>query len=97
MLLKMDNTSGRKTLHILHNFMQGPVVNTLFQEKKKHHNQKDGSKGTPKLGPYWELQPVTCIVSMELDQNLVFEQRQFSLLSQNFSWIKYVCDEFEQQ
>ena len=27
-------------------------VNTLFQEKKKHHSQKDGPKGTPKLGPY---------------------------------------------
>ena len=25
-------------------------MNTLFQEKKKHHNQKDGSKGTPKIG-----------------------------------------------
>ena len=24
---------------------------------KKHHNQKDGSKGTLKLGPYWKLQP----------------------------------------
>ena len=33
-------------------FMQWPVVNTLFQEKKKHHNQKDGSKGTQRLGPY---------------------------------------------
>ena len=44
MLLKSDNTSGRKTLQISHNFMQWPVVNTLFQEKKKHHNPKDGSK-----------------------------------------------------
>ena len=26
----------------------------------------------------------------------VFERRQFSLLGQNFSWIKQVCDEFEQ-
>ena len=38
--------------------MQWPVVNTLFQEKSQHHNQKDGFKGTPKLGPYWKLQPV---------------------------------------
>ena len=48
------------------NFMQWPVVNTLFQEKKKHHNQKDGSKGTPKLGPYWKLQLVACMVNTEL-------------------------------
>ena len=38
---------------------------TLFQEKNQHHNQKDGSKETPKLGPYWKLQPVTCTVNME--------------------------------
>ena len=42
-LLKLDNTSWRKTLQNFHNFMQWPVVNTLFQEKKEHHNQKDGS------------------------------------------------------
>ena len=38
----------------------------ILQEKKKHHNQKDGSKGTPKLDPYWKLQPVICTVNMEL-------------------------------
>ena len=38
-----------------HSFMQWSVVNTLFQEKKEHHNQKDGSKGTPRLDPYWKL------------------------------------------
>ena len=35
MFLKLDNTSGRMTLQISHNFMQWLVVNTLFQEKKK--------------------------------------------------------------
>ena len=34
LLLKLDNTSGRKTLQIFHTFMQWPVVNKLFQEKK---------------------------------------------------------------
>ena len=38
----------------------------LSQEKTKHHNRKDGSKETPKLGPYWMLQPVICTVNMEL-------------------------------
>ena len=38
--------------------MQWPVVNTLCQDTKKHHNQKDGSKGTPKFDPYWKLQSV---------------------------------------
>ena len=27
---------------------------------------KDGSKGTPRLGPYWKLRPVTCMVNMDL-------------------------------
>ena len=38
--------------------MQWPVVNTLCQDTKKHDNQKDGSKGTPKFDPYWKLQSV---------------------------------------
>ena len=44
---------------------QWRVVSTLCQEKKKHHNQKDGSKGTQILAPYWKLQPVACKVDME--------------------------------
>ena len=35
-------------------------------------------QGTPKLGPYWKLQPVICTVNMEL------KQRQHSLLGQDF-------------
>ena len=56
--------------------------------------RKDGSKGTPKLGPYWKLLPVN--LHGKQIRNLVFEQRQYSLLGQNFSWIKQVCDEFQQ-
>ena len=58
MLLRLDNTSWRKTLQIFHNFMQWHVVNTLFQEMKSHHHQKDGSKGTPKIRPVLEV--TTC-------------------------------------
>ena len=29
-------------------------------------NQKVGSKGTPRLDPYWKLQPVACTANMEL-------------------------------
>ena len=69
-LLRMDNTLGQKTLQISHNFMQWLVVNTLFQERKKRHNRKDGSEGTPRLGPYWKLQPVAYKVNMELRSEL---------------------------
>ena len=58
-------------------------MNSLFQEKKKHHNQNDGSKGTQKLVPYWKLQPVTCRVSMEL-------KSEFGLLNRDntHSWVR---------
>ena len=35
------------------------------QQKNKRHNQKDGSKGTQRLGRFW-LQPIACMVSVEL-------------------------------
>ena len=50
--------------------IQWPFVNTLFQEKIQHHNRKAGSKETPKLGPYWKVQPVICTVNMELRSEL---------------------------
>ena len=71
-----------------HNSVQRLVVSTLCQETKNHRDQKVGSKETPKLGPYWKLQPVICTVNMELRSEWVFEQKQQSLLGQNFSWIK---------
>ena len=59
MLLKSDSISRRKTLQNSHNSqMQWPVVSTPCQETKEHRNQKVGSEGTPKLDPYWKLQPV---------------------------------------
>ena len=50
----------------VHNFMQLHVVNILFQVKKENHNQKNGPKRTQRLGPYWKLQSVICMESMEL-------------------------------
>ena len=38
-------------------------MSTLCQETKIHLNRKVGSEGTPKLGPYWKLQPVACKVN----------------------------------
>ena len=61
--LKSDSISWRKTMG--NKFMERLVVNTLFQEVTDHHNQKDGSKGTPKLGPCWKSQSVICCVSTE--------------------------------
>ena len=55
---------------ILHTFMQWHVVQTLFQEMKSHLNQKGGSMGTPKLGPYWKLQHVICLLKNELRTEL---------------------------
>ena len=38
---------------------------TLPREEEASQ-RKDGSKGTPKLSPYWKLQLVVCMVSSEL-------------------------------
>ena len=59
-----------KTLEISHILIQWIVMNTLFQEMMDHHNRKDGFSETPKLGPYWKLQPVICTVNMELRSEL---------------------------
>ena len=58
--------SWRKTLQNSHNSVQLPVVSIFCQETKKHRNHKVGSKGTPKLDPYWKLQPVACTANTEL-------------------------------
>ena len=52
--------------------IQWPVVSTLCQEMKNHLTRKVGFEGTPKFGPYWKSQPVTCKVNMEwkLELNL---------------------------
>ena len=69
--LKSDSTSWQKTLKNSHNSqIQWPVVSTPCQETKIHLNQKVGSEGTPKLGPYWKLQPVAYKVSMEWKSEL---------------------------
>ena len=67
-LWRTDSISRQKTME--NNFTQRVVVNTLFPEKKKHHNRKDVSKETPKLGPYWNLQQVTCMVNIVLRSEL---------------------------
>ena len=57
----------QRTLKSSHNLQnQWHVVSTLCQEMKNHLTQKVGFEGTPKLDPYWKLQPVACKVNMEL-------------------------------
>ena len=52
-LLRLDSISWQKTME--NNFTQRLVVNTLFQEVTDHHNQKDGSRETQKVGPVLEV------------------------------------------
>ena len=66
LLLKFDGISWRGTLQNLHNLqMQWPVVSTLCQEMKEHRHQKAGSKETLRSRPYWKLQTVICMVTLE--------------------------------
>ena len=95
--LRMDSISWRKTLQISHNLIQWPVVNTLFQEKTKYNIRKDGSKETPKLDSCRSCNQLFARWIWSWDQNLVYEQRQYSLLGQNLSWLKQISHDFEQQ
>ena len=52
-----------------------PVVKnvTLCQDVNRETccgRTRSGSEGTPKLGPYWKLQPVACKVNIELRSEL---------------------------
>ena len=49
---------------------QWPVVSTRCQETKVHLNQKVGSEGTPRLDPYWKLEPDAYKVNMEWKSEL---------------------------
>ena len=90
MLLKLDTISWGETLQNSHNFVQRPVVNTLCQERldqREHQNwTRIGSRNLLLARQIWSW-----------DHIHVHEQRQFSLLGRNFSWLKQVCYEFEQQ
>ena len=71
--LRSDSTSWQMTLKNSHNLQnQWLVVCTLCQQMKNHLTRKVGFEGTPKLGPYWKLQPVICKVNLEwkLELNL---------------------------
>ena len=43
---------------------------TMPRETKVYLNQKVGSEGTPRLDPYWKLQPVAYKVNMEWKSEL---------------------------
>ena len=60
----------KDTEEFSHNLIQWPVVSTLCQEMKNHMIRKVGFEGTPKLDPYWQLQPVAYKVNMELRSEL---------------------------
>ena len=69
--LKSDSISWQKILHNFHNLpIQWSVVSTLCQETKIHLNRRVGFEGTPKLDPYWKLQPVAYKVNMEWKSEL---------------------------
>ena len=68
--------------------MQWLVVNTLFQEVTDHHNQKDGSKETQKIGP------VLQVTTSYLHGKHGVEIRIWSLNGDNtHSWVRILMDQ----
>ena len=61
-------------------------------------NQKIGFGETLRLDPYWKLQLVAYKVNIwSENQNRVHEQGPFSLVGQNFSWLKQIGHRFDRQ
>ena len=80
-LLKLDSVSWRKTLK--NSSLRELVVNTLFQGKKVHHNQEDGSRETQKIGPVLEV-TTSCLHGKH-----GVEIRIWSLIGDNIhSWVR---------
>ena len=87
--LKSDSISWQKTLKNSHNSqIQWPVVSIPCQEMKIHLNWKVGSEGTPKLGPYWKLQPVAYKVNMESRSELSLWTKTILTHGSEFSWLE---------
>ena len=54
-------------------------------------------QGNNKIGPVLEVAVCYLHGKYGVEIRIMSINRQLSLLGQNFSWIKQVCDEFEQQ
>ena len=71
--VKSDSTSWQRTLTSSYNLQsKWHGVSTLYHEMKNQLTLKVGFEGTPKLGPCWKSQPVTCKLNTEwkLELNL---------------------------
>ena len=59
---------------------------------------KSWIRGNTKIGPVVEVATSYLHGKHGVEIRIMsLKHRQYSLLGQNFSWIKQVCDEFEQQ
>ena len=65
--------------------------------KRGRYIWTEGSEGLPKSGPYWKLQPVAYKVNMEWQWELSVWTKKFLLMGKNFSLLKQVGHELEQQ
>ena len=87
--LESDSTSWHRTLTSSHNLQnQRHVVSTLCHEMKNQLTRKVGFEGTPKLGPCWKSEPVTCKV------NYGVEIRNESV-NNSHSWVRISHGLFE--
>ena len=64
----------------------------ILQRDEKLTDPKGWIRGNTKIGPVLEVTTSYLQGKYGVEiKNYVYEQRQFSLLSQNFSWIKQIC------
>ena len=68
-----------------------------FPREDEASQPKGWIQGNTKIGPVLEVATSCLHVKYGVEIRIMSLNRQHSLLGQNFSWIKWVCDEFEQQ
>ena len=98
MLLKSDSNFMTKDTAEFSQFRAVACREYTLPREEEASQPKGWIQRNTKIGPVLEVATTCCLHGKYgVDQNCVSEQRQFSPVGQNISWIKQVCDEFEHQ
>ena len=97
--LKSDSTSWQNILTSSYNLQnQWHVVSIVYHEMTNQLTRKVGFEGNTQIGPVLEVTTSYLQGKHGVEiKNWICEQRQFSLVGQNFSWIEQVGHRLDRQ
>ena len=93
-----DNTAWREDIANFSQFTHAGACREYTLPRDEEASEPKGwNRGNTKIGPVLEV--ATCCLHGKYGVEIwhVYEQRQFSLLGQNFSWLEQIGHEFERQ